>query len=1017
MMCSRTQENKVTFAEGLVHYYLSAKSTIMHRCFFLAGLLATSTLFAQVTQPQPPVAHKSGGHVAITGATVWLNPEQKIENATLIIKEGKVVGCTKAGKVPAGAVEVSAFGKFLYPSFIELYGTDFGVKPVEKKQDRDRAPQPNTSKAGPYSWNEALRTEYQITTEFHWPEKDATALRKAGFGVVAAFKADGISRGSGAVYLLKSGPDHERVLRSSFGHFLSFKKGSSTQDYPQSLMGCIALLRQTYLDAAWYAKGGNKEEKNLSLDAWLGLASQPQIFEVGDKLELLRAARLGQEFGQKYIIKTQGDEYQRLEEVKATGATLIVPVNFPEAPAVDDPWLAQHTSYETLLHWELAPTNLAKLHAAGVPFAITSSGLKNREKLLSQLRVAIAQGVPENAVLDALTRTPARLAGMEQECGTLAVGQRANLLVMSKQIFAEGAEILENWVDGERFLFKDPALTTDSSLYGKYRLSLDGQTATLRLDGQKNTLRTATDTIERTVTLDWKSPVLQMRFSLDSTNTWLLVGSQQPDGFSGNALAPDGRWLTWSASRTDTIAPHKPKEDKKSSTELVKTAVPKPFKPYGFTEELKPTSFVVRGATVWTSEADGVLENTDVFVAGGKIKAIGKDLVVPQGVAVIDGKGKHLTAGIIDEHSHIAVSRGVNEGTQSSSSEVRIGDVVDSEDIDIYRQLAGGVTASHLLHGSANAIGGQTQLIKLRWGKAPEQLKMTPWPGFIKFALGENVKQSNWGDLAVTRFPQTRMGVEQVFEDYFWRARAYLAQQKKDKNFRRDLELEAIAEILNGERHITCHSYVQSEINMLMKVAERHRFKVNTFTHILEGYKLANQMAKHGAGGSTFSDWWAYKFEVYQAIPHNAALMAERGVTVAINSDDAEMARRLNQEAAKAVKYGGMSETEAWKTVTINPAKLLRIDGHTGSIKTGKDADLVLWSDHPLSVYAKAEKTWVDGTLYFDLERDAQLRDRIRAEKARLIQKALQANKKGERKPQPEREKKHYHCDTEEEEG
>jgi imidazolonepropionase-like amidohydrolase len=424
---------------------------------------------------------------------------------------------------------------------------------------------------------------------------------------------------------------------------------------------------------------------------------------------------------------------------------------------------------------------------------------------------------------------------------------------------------------------------------------------------------------------------------------------------------------------------------------------------------------LIKNATVWTNEKDGILENTDVLVRNGKVVEIGKNINKDIGIR-IDGTGMHLTCGVIDEHSHIAISRGVNECTEVSTAEVSIADVVDSEDIDIYRQLAGGVTTSQLLHGSCNPIGGQSAIIKLRWGFSPEEMKFEGAPGFIKFALGENVKKSR--SSTNNRFPDTRMGVEQVYRDYFTRAKEYkIANQQKEAGFRRDLDLETVVEILDGERYISCHSYVQSEINMLMHVADEMDFKVNTFTHILEGYKVADKMAKHGAGGSTFSDWWAYKYEVVDAIPYNAALMHEQGVTTAINSDDAEMARRLNQEAAKAVMYGGVSEEDAWKFVTLNPAKLLHIDQKVGSIKEGKDADLVLWNDNPLSVYARAEMTFVDGLKLFDRKLDLEIRKEIASERNRLIQKML-TNKKSGGKTRPVRGKKsrHYHCDDSEDE-
>jgi imidazolonepropionase-like amidohydrolase len=349
---------------------------------------------------------------------------------------------------------------------------------------------------------------------------------------------------------------------------------------------------------------------------------------------------------------------------------------------------------------------------------------------------------------------------------------------------------------------------------------------------------------------------------------------------------------------------------------------------------------------------------------------------------------------------------------------------VNPDDINIYRQLAGGVTAAQLLHGSANPIGGCSGLIKLKWGSSPEEMLIPNAPKFIKCALGENVKQSNWGDYSTSRFPQTRMGVEQVFYDAFYRARAYKAEWEAYNNHqtlvppRRDLELDVLVEIMDSQRFVTCHSYVQSEINMLMHVADSMGFHINTFTHILEGYKVADKMKKHGVGGSTFSDWWAYKFEVNDAIPYNAKLMADQGVIVSINSDDAEMGRRLNQEAAKSIKYGGMSEEDALKMVTLNPAKILHLDDRMGSVKVGKDADLVLWSDNPLSIKAKVQFTMVDGVILYDASKDQSRNERNEVERARIIAKMLNANENGEKTtPFVKKPRRHYHCDTLGEEG
>jgi len=396
-----------------------------------------------------------------------------------------------------------------------------------------------------------------------------------------------------------------------------------------------------------------------------------------------------------------------------------------------------------------------------------------------------------------------------------------------------------------------------------------------------------------------------------------------------------------------------------------------------------------------------VLKNADVLIKNGKIAAIGSNLSDAT-ARIIDGTGKHVSPGIIDEHSHIAASS-INEGGQSVTSEVRISDNLNPDDINIYRQLSGGVTTSHILHGSANVIGGQTQLIKLRWGANDDDLKFKNWLPQIKFALGENVKRSA-APQGNTRYPDTRMGVEQVLMDAFTRAKDYQKQWKeygdaKDKLTkekkpltgiyapRRDLELDALSDILNEKMFITCHSYVQSEITGAMAVADKMGYKVNTFTHILEGYKVADKMLKHGANVSTFSDWWAYKMEVEDAIPYNAAIMHKVGLNVAINSDDAEMARRLNQEAAKTIKYGDLSEEEAFKMVTLNPAKMLRVADRVGSLKVGKDADIVLWSDNPLSIYAKSLYTIVDGIIYFDREKDIEMQKMVDVERTRLIKK------------------------------
>lgn len=407
---------------------------------------------------------------------------------------------------------------------------------------------------------------------------------------------------------------------------------------------------------------------------------------------------------------------------------------------------------------------------------------------------------------------------------------------------------------------------------------------------------------------------------------------------------------------------------------------------------LTPKVVFIKIATVWTCGPQGKIENASLLIADGKVKAVGSIKDVPADAHVIDLPGIHVTPGLIDCHSHSMIMGGVNEGTLPSTAMVRVADVINSEAETIHQQLAGGLTTANQLHGSANPIGGQNCVIKLREGAAPEGLKFAGAIEGIKFALGENVKQANWGDAFKSRFPQSRMGVPAFHTNRFTAAQQYMAAQDKAKNggppVRRDLELEAIAEIIRGERLIHCHSYRQDEILAFLRVMEGFKVRVGTLQHILEGYKVADEIAKHGAGASAFSDWWAYKFEVIDAIPHAGSIMRERGVLVSFNSDSSDHARRMNLEAAKAVKYGGTSEEEALKFVTINPAKQLRIDRQAGSLEPGKDGDFVIWNGHPLSSTSMCLQTWIDGKQYFEREAAHRRGETRKTEHLALIEKA-----------------------------
>lgn len=976
-------------------------------------LLMVTSLQAQETFPKNGVYDHRDGHYAFVNATIYQSYNQKLENATLVIKDGRVENIGSGIAVPASAVVIDAKDKIIYPSFIDIFAS-YGL-PEPKALGKKDGPQLETNKDGAYAWNEALRSEFAAHQHFKIDAKAAAKWRKNGFGAVMSHQSNGISRGSGSLVLMGEDNEHHNLLLPKAAHVMSFSKGKSTQDYPSSLMGCIALLRQTYHDAAWYQKDGYKTNTNLSLEAWNKLQALPQIFAVGNRQEILRAAKVGKEFDIDYIIRGSGDEYMRINEIKNTGASLIVTLNFPKAFSVENPYDALQADLSDLKHWELAPENAGRLAKAGINFALSTNQLKNKDLFLKNLRKAIKRGLSPEAALKALTYTPANLLNAYGEVGSLDKGKIANFLITSPDFFTTEGKIHHHWIRGKAHVLDD---WSNNEIAGSYRLAIDKQTYVLKVTGSKDKPSLAIATSDSTsIKVKHKLNKNRITFSFSpegEKGKVTLAGVAESNEWTGNGTLANGRWISWTATRTDEEQEEKndkKKETKEKAKEMKTGDVVYPFLPYGWSERPEAKTYLVKNATVWTNEEDGILENADVLFKEGKVAKVGKNLKAGNAIE-IDATGKHLTCGIVDEHSHIAISRGVNEGTQASSAEVRIGDVVNSEDINIYRQLAGGVTTSQLLHGSANPIGGQSAIIKMRWGFSPEEMKFEDADGFIKFALGENVKQSNWGDKQRIRFPQTRMGVEQVFVDHFTRAQEYKKQQQSGQLLRRDLDLEALLEVVESKRFITCHSYQQGEINMLMKVAEQFGFTVNTFTHILEGYKVADKMKAHGAGGSTFSDWWAYKYEVIDAIPHNGAIMHDQGVLVAYNSDDAEMARRLNQEAAKAVMYSGISEEEAWKFVTLNPAKLLHIDHRVGSIKTGKDADLVLWSDNPLSVYAKAEMTWVDGIKFFDQKEDEKMRIAIQEERARIIQKMINDDSPGGKSGPPTKKKRHlYHCD------
>lgn len=993
---------------------------------FLTFLLIYSGIQAQTPRPVNGVPDVRNTLYALTDAIVHTDANTVLNGATVLVQQQKIVGLGINLSIPPNAIKIPLKGRHIYPAFIDC-SAQYGLSiPKEKGGANELVDRPDE---GPFAWNMAVHPEVRSVEQFNTKQSDADRLRKLGFSTVCTQIRDGLFRGTAPVVSLANKSENEVILLPEAATGMSFNKGTSRQEYPSSFAGSVALIRQTLIDAQWYGRQTSKLETNLSYDNLNRTAKLPVLFEVNLVDDALKAAEIGKEFGLPIILEGSGDEYQRTEELKAFGYPIVIPINFPEAYDVSDPYLSERIPISALLHWEFAPANPAILHRKGIPFAITSKGINNEDLFLLNLRKAAAAGLNSSIILDALTRIPAKLLGISNRTGELKPGFDASFIVFSDSLLHPDNQILENWSLGDRRVY-DYAYSMKIS--GQYHGMIGSDSLRLTLKG-KNSNPDAEALVN--------GKKQKAKFQINGFNVilkiqeadqekWTLSGILDTTAntiqIKGNGTTDFINNIAWFVRYKNALPPDTAKEEALAVVHADSVKLRYPLVGFGYEKMPLPENLLIKNATVWTNESEGIIQNGAVLISAGKIVSVGseedlKKMMKPRKEwKELDGKGKHITAGIIDEHSHIALSRGVNEGTQNNTAEVRMSDALNPNDIDIYRQLAGGVVAAQLLHGSANPIGGQSALIKFRWGKSASGLIVENAPKHIKFALGENVKQSNWGDQKTTRFPQTRMGVEQVYYDAFLRAREYKSKMERWKKLgekekrsspepARDLELEAIAEIIDGERNITCHSYVQSEINMLMHVGDSMGFKVNTFTHILEGYKVADKMKAHGANASSFSDWWAYKWEVNDAIPYNGAILHKMGINTGFNSDDAEMGRRLNQEAAKAVLYGGVSEEEALKFVTLNPAKMLKIDSRTGSLKAGKDADLVVWNNHPLSIYAKPEKTFVDGICFFDLETDKKLQNEILLNRKRILEKMKREKSSGKPLRKPKMSHKHYY--------
>ncbi len=975
------------------------------------SLALLGAVAAGAERPAPPP------YFAITDVQVHTGTGERLEGATVVVADGLIEAVGTDVAIPADAWVIDGEGLHLFPGLFDAM-TTLGQKQEESDDSGGR-------RGGRGDDGPVIRGPEDRPATTPWVDAaDLVAAddgrietwREAGFTHALTLPTEGFFPGQGAILALGSGEPKELIIASGVAHRINFRGNGGFRSFPGSLMGGISYVNQVLYDADHYARAQalyDSDPRGLVRPAYdrtlepLRQAferDQPFLMPAHHGREIDRVLNLARAHGLKPVLFGGHGAYHRVEALAREATPVVISLDWPEGESDRDPDAPE--ALRDLAHRRLAPAVPSMLAEADVPFAFASDSLAGPTQVFEGIRKAIDAGLDEHDALTALTLGAARILGVDEQLGSIEPGKIANLVLASALPWAEDAEVKAVFVDGHRFATREPSEEDEppaSDPSGTWSLTLQtprgNRDMTAELEMNDDGKVTGELAGERGATPIEKGKMAGDRLSFKMTRE--MGGRSMEASYSLKIEADEAKGtmragpmtMDLVGTRTDSA----PAGDDDSASDAPDVSLAEIREALEVMQSPVRTggSFAITNARVWPVSGP-ILDDATVVVENGKITAVGSDVAIPRGAEVIDAEGGSVIPGIIDAHSHIAIEGGGNEGSVSVSSMVTIQDVLQPDDIAIYRALAGGVTTINVLHGSANPIGGGNAVIKLRWGQDADGLRFEGAMPGIKFALGENPKRSNFRPPpgSPERYPSTRMGVMDVIRQAFTEARAYRDDWRAHERAveagerrmppRRDLKLERLVEILEGERLVHAHSYRADEILQLLRLAESYDFRIATLQHVLEGFKVADEIAAHGAGASTFSDWWGYKVEANDAIPHNAALMTERGVVVSINSDSSEEMRHLNHEAAKAIRWGGMSEIDALALVTLNPARQLGIDDRVGSIEVGKDADLVLYDGHPLSVRSVVQRTWVDGDLYFEIAADRERQATIESMRDRL---------------------------------